>query len=63
MAFIVKRYPGYLDEFHALEQMAPAADLPALRILTEHEVAVIDFAKMEIAGDPSSTTPLLQYLA
>jgi dimethylamine/trimethylamine dehydrogenase len=63
MEYIVKRYPGYLDDFHALEQMAPDADLPALNILTDHEVAVIDFAKKEIAGDPSSTTALLQYLA
>jgi dimethylamine/trimethylamine dehydrogenase len=62
MAYIVKRYPGYLDEFHALEQIAPAADLPALNILTDHEVAVIDFAKLEIAGDSNSTAPLLQYL-
>jgi len=43
--------------------MAPVADLPALETLTEHEVAVIDFAKLEIAGDPNSTAPLLQYLA
>ena len=63
MAHIVKRYPGYLDEFHALEQMAPVADLPALGILTDHEVAVINFAKMEVASDPNSTAPLLQYLA
>jgi len=63
MEHIVKRYPGYLDEFHALEQVAPVADLPALGILTDHEVAVIAFAKMEVAGDPNSTAPLLQYLA
>ncbi len=62
MAYIVKRYPGYLDEFKALEQMAPAADLPALTILTNHEAVVIDFAKKEIAGDPGSLTPLIQYL-
>ena len=62
MEHIVKRYPGYLDEFHALEQMAPVDDLPALNILTDHEVAVIDFAKKEIAGDPASIRPLLQYL-
>jgi dimethylamine/trimethylamine dehydrogenase len=62
MEYIVKRYPGYLNEFHALEQMAPAADLPALSILTDHEIAVIDFAKKEIAGDPASIEPLLQYL-
>jgi dimethylamine/trimethylamine dehydrogenase len=63
MAYIVERYPGYLDDFKALEQMAPATDLPALKILTNHEIVVIDFAEKEIAGDPDSITPLLQYLA
>ncbi len=63
MEYIVKRYPGYLNEFHALEQMAPTADLPALQTLTNHEVAVIDFAEKEIAGDPDSTVPLILYLA
>jgi dimethylamine/trimethylamine dehydrogenase len=63
MAYIIERYPGYLDDFKALEQMAPATDLPALKILTNHEIVVIDFAEKEIAGDPDSITPLLQYLA
>ncbi|MEE8364722.1 MAG: hypothetical protein V3R76_02970 [Gammaproteobacteria bacterium] len=62
MAYIVERYPGYVDEFKALEQMAPVADLPALKILTNHEVAVIDFAEKELACDPGSLTPLIQYL-
>ena len=62
MAYMVKRYPGYVDEFLALERIAPVADLPALNRLTNHEVAVIDFAQKEIAGDPGSMTPLLQYL-
>ena len=62
MAYIVERYPAYLDEFNALEQMAPSEDLEALSILTTHEVAVIDFAKKELAGDSGSLAPLLQYL-
>ena len=62
MAYIVERYPGYLEEFRALEVMAPVEDLPALNLLTEHEVAVIDFAERELAGDPDSTAPLLRYL-
>ncbi|MCP4390891.1 MAG: hypothetical protein GY802_21525, partial [Gammaproteobacteria bacterium] len=52
----------YLDDFKALEQMAPAEDLPALERLTEHEVVVIDFAKKELAGDADSLAALLQYL-
>ncbi len=62
MIYIVERYPGYLDEFKTLEAMAPAEDLPALNLLTEHEVAVIDFAKKELAGDPDSLAPLMRYL-
>jgi dimethylamine/trimethylamine dehydrogenase len=63
MTYIIKRYPGYLDEFKGLEDMAPREDLPALNILTDHEVAVIEFAKMELAGNPDSLLPLIRYLA
>jgi dimethylamine/trimethylamine dehydrogenase len=62
MHHIIERYPGYLDDFTALERMAPAADLPALQHLTEHEVIVIDFAKNELAGDADSCAQLLDYL-
>ena len=63
MNHIIKRYPGYLDDFKRLEDMAPREDLPALNLLTEHEIAVIDFAKMELAGNPDSLLPLNRYLA
>lgn len=62
MEYIVKRYPGYLDDFKALEQMAPNEDLAALKILTDHEVAAIAFAEKELAGDPDSLAPLYKYL-
>jgi dimethylamine/trimethylamine dehydrogenase len=62
MAHIVQRYPDYLDEFLALQAMAPREDLLALKILTDHEVAAIDFARREIAGDPDSLDSLNQYL-
>ncbi len=62
MQHIIERYPGYLDDFTALERMAPAADLPALQHLTEHEVIVIEFAKNELAGNAGSCAPLLDYL-
>ena len=63
MSYIVERYPGYVDDFLGLEAMAPAADLPALKALTEHEEVVIDFARRELAGDVDSCQPLLDYLA
>ena len=62
MKYIIDRYPSYLEEFAALERMAPEEDLYALKILTDHEVAVIDFAKKEIANGPNSSAPLHQYL-
>jgi dimethylamine/trimethylamine dehydrogenase len=62
MTYVTKRYPGYLEDFKALEQMAPIEDLPAINVLTDHEVAVIEFAEMELAGDPASLAPLQRYL-
>jgi len=63
MTHIAERYPLYLDEFHALEAMAPAEDLPLLQRLTEHEIVVIEFAERELSGRPDSMQPLEQYLA
>ncbi len=57
------RYPGYVNDFEILEKMAPDEDLPALKILTDHEVVAIEFANKEIAGDPDSVEPLRRYLA
>ena len=62
MTYIVKRYPDYLEDFTALKRMAPEEDLYALNILTNHEVAAIEFAKRELAGDPDSLAPLYDYL-
>ena len=62
MAYMVARYPRYLDDFAALERLAPEADLPALKLLTRHEVAAIEFAGRELAGDVDSTAPLHRYL-
>lgn len=56
------RYPAYIEEFEALERLAPAEDLPALEILTAHEHAAIEFANREIAGRPDSTAPLAAYI-
>ena len=63
IAYVVKRYPDYLEEFTALERLAPKEDLYALNNLTAHEVAAIEFAKRELAGDPDSLVPLYDYLA
>ncbi len=62
MAYMAARYPAYLDEFEALERLAPEDDLPALKLLTHHEVVAIDFANKEIAGDPDSLASIREYL-
>lgn len=56
-------YPRYMPMFEALEAMAPAGDLPALRKVTAHEAAAIAFAERERDGDPDSTEPLRAFLA
>jgi hypothetical protein len=43
--------------------VAPEADLPLLMIFDDHEVATIDFAKREIAGDPDSMVSLTDFIA
>ena len=62
VAHMAARYPAYLDEFEALERLAPEDDLPALKLLTHHEVVAIDFANKEIAGDSDSLAPIREYL-
>ena len=62
MTYIVNRYPGYLEDFTTLERMAPEEDLYALKNMTVHEVAAIEFAKRELTGDPDSLAPLYDYL-
>ena len=61
--YMADRYPKYLDDFAALENMAPDEDLAPLQFLTSHEVAAIEFARRELAKDPDSCAPLKQYLA
>ncbi len=60
--YMIARYPAYVDDFEGLEALAPEDDLPALKLLTHHEVVAIEFAHMEAAGDPDSTVPLREYL-
>lgn len=57
-----KEFPGYIDEFEALEAMAPPEDVPVLKILTDHEHAAIAFLEKEAAGEPDSTAPMRRYL-
>ena len=62
MEEMVREYPAYLDEFAGLKAIAPREAVDAVEKLYAHEVAMIDFAKMELAGEPNSTAPLDRYL-
>ena len=62
LAGMNKTYPGYLDAFKELEAMAPPEDLPRLKFLTEHEVAAIEFLRLEAIDPANSTAPLKTYL-
>ena len=62
MTYMVNRLSLIHICFTALERMAPEEDLCALNVLTDHEVAAIEFAKRELAGDPDSLAPLYDYL-
>ncbi len=62
VSYMIARYPAYVDDFEGLEALAPEEDLPALKLLTHHEVVAIEFAHKEVAGDPDSTALLREYL-
>lgn len=62
MEEMVSDYPAYLDEFAQLKDIAPSEALDAMDLLYAHEVAMIEFAKLELAGDPHSIAPLDRYL-
>lgn len=62
MTSIATKFPIFLEEFAALRRVAPEADLPLLKIFDDHEVAAIDFAKREIAGDPDSIVSLTDFI-
>lgn len=55
-------YQVFVEEFRALEQMAPDDDRPALSRLTEHELLIIAFAEQELAGSPDSLDAIRRFL-
>jgi hypothetical protein len=59
---MVKNYPVYIEQFEALESMAPQSDLSLLRKLTEHEMVLVDFANRESEGRHDSLEPVLHYI-
>jgi hypothetical protein len=56
-------YPGYVDDFLALEALGPAEDRERLAFLTGHEYAALEFLALEARGVADSVAPLRAYLA
>ena len=63
MENMTTRYPGFIDKFKALAATGPVEDKGALEILVEHEVALLDFAEHEAAGDANSLVLVRAFLA
>lgn len=63
VAEMATTYPVFVQEFEAIEGLAPKDDRKALRILVAHEVAAVRFAEMEMLNDPASLVPLQEFLA
>lgn len=62
MEEIVCEYPAYLDEFAGLKAIAPQEAFDVMGLLYAHELAMIDFAKLELAGNPDPNAPLDDFL-
>lgn len=64
MAIMVRDYPtGYLEEFRAMLPLAPPHARPAVQLLIDHEIAIIDMARAELAGTADPAAPLNAYLS
>ena len=55
-------YGVYVEEFRALERMAPEDDRAALARLTRHESLIIDFAERELAARADSLDAIRDFL-
>ena len=64
-ALLVMRdeFPVYLTEFGGLLAQSPPAYAPLVDLLIRHEVAFIDFATAELAGQADSMAVLDTYLS
>jgi hypothetical protein len=60
---MVENYPAFTAEFEQMVALAPAEDRALCAVLVDHEVAAVDFARLEAAGDPESFAPLKAFLA
>jgi len=62
VAEMARDFPAYVAEFEEIIALAPAAERAGLAVLRDHEVAAVEFARMELSGDPGSLSPLHDFL-
>jgi hypothetical protein len=55
MQIMADEFPRFCDEFVATLKITPPADQPLMQQLLDHEVAMIEFAKVELAGKPDES--------
>jgi hypothetical protein len=60
----VTRWPPYIARFEALKPMAPQIDVPAIQYLVQHEIALVQFVRLEkgALGSMSSLKILQSFL-
>jgi hypothetical protein len=60
----VTRWPPYIAMFEALRPMAPRIDVPAIQCLVQHEIALVQFVRLEkeALGSMSSLKILQSFL-
>lgn len=56
-------FPAYVDIFQATEAMAPPEDQRIMKLVTTHEIALINFAAEEVAGTDHGMGHLQSYFA
>jgi hypothetical protein len=63
MAQIVRDYPAYVEEFAQPSEPSPPEARALARLLADHEVAMIDMARIFLAGEGDPHAPLDACLA
>ncbi len=61
--YMLEAYPGYVNYFAAFQANSPSGDKALLGLVTKHEEALLDFAKLEKDSNENSVTPLKQFLS
>ena len=62
MAHIVRDYPAYVDEFAQLCELSPPGAKDMAQLLVDHEVAMIEMARIVLAGEGDPHAPLDAYI-